>query len=348
MAAARAGPAAGRTIHVADKIRIAFIGCGGIAGKHARTFQASSEVQVVAGMDVKDELVNAFFDRALPGTAPRPAAFTATAELYRQARPDAVVICSPHTLHFEQGMEALEHGCHVLMEKPMVTSAAQAHALKAKADASGKVFIIAYNTPCSPEFMYLRELIRTKALGKLEMVSGHLSQGWLKATLGSWRQKPELSGGGQAYDSGAHLLNSLCWSVESRPREVCAMIDNCGSPVDINSVFIIRFESGTLASIAISGNCPGGSSHMSFLFDGGRVEIDPWGAGWIRIFQGADPVKYPPITGKPCQPADNFIDAILGRDAPRATAQNGVVHSELMDLIYASARSGQPARAKPA
>ena len=146
-------------------------------------------------------------------------AFADPAEMYATVKPDAVVICTPHTLHHEHGMGALEAGCHVLMEKPMVTAAADAYEMKSKVEETGKVFVIGFNTACSPYFYYLREQIRSGAFGKLELVNGYLAQGWMKPTAGSWRQDPKLSGGGQAYDSGAHLFNSLCWSVESRVAE---------------------------------------------------------------------------------------------------------------------------------
>lgn len=329
-----------------SKIRVAFIGCGGIAGKHSNRLKGNADVQIVAGCDVSAAIVTKFFERTLSGYTPAPKVFTDLKRMYKAAKPNAVVICTPHTLHYAQAIQALDNGCHVLMEKPMVTSAEHAYKIREKVEKTGKVFTIAYNTPCSPEFQYLRELIRTQALGKLELVTGYLSQDWLRFTVGSWRQNPKLSGGGQAYDSGAHLLNSLCWSVESRPGEVFAFVDNCGTPVDINSAFVIRFENGVMASIAVSGNCPGGSSHMSFFFSGGRIEIDPWGAGWIRIFKGADLVKYPPIAGKPLDPSDNFIDAIRGRDTPRTTPLNGIIHSELMDAVYESARTGKVSRPK--
>ena len=330
------------------QIRVAFIGCGGIAGKHAKSLQVNPDARIVACLDVKQEIVEKFFARALPTYPHQPAIFTDLERMYKDARPDAVVINTPHTLHFPQAMQALDKGCHVLMEKPMVTSAEHAYALKRRVDELGKIFTIAYNTSCTPEFHYLRELIRNKTLGRLELVNGYISQDWLKLTRGSWRQDPALSGGGQAYDSGAHLFNSLCWSVESRPALVFAFVDHCGAAVDINSAITIRFENGVLATIAVSGNCPGNGSHMVFIFDNGRVEIDGWGGSWITVFQGGEKLKYPPITGKPLQPADNFIDAILGRDKPRTTPLNGIIHSELMDAIYESGRTGQPARPRQA
>ena len=79
-----------------------------------------------------------------------------------------------------------------------------------------RVFVIGYNTPCTPHFMFVRDVIRRQRFGKLEMVSGYLAQNWLRYTNGTWRQDPSLSGGGQTYDSGAHLLSSLCWSVSNR------------------------------------------------------------------------------------------------------------------------------------
>src|SRR5207247_8908966 len=120
----------------------------------------------------------------------------------------------------------------------------------------GKVFGIGYNTPCTPEFKYLRNLVRSKELGRLETVTGWLAQNWRQGTRGSWRQDPALSGGGQMYDSGAHLFNSLVWTVEQPISEVFAFVDNMDTPVDINGTVNIRFADGTLAVICVVGNCP--------------------------------------------------------------------------------------------
>ncbi len=270
-------------------------------------------------------------------------------KMLAETKPDAVLISTPHTLHFEQGMKSLDAGCHVFMEKPMVTSSEHAYILAEKVKETGKVFVVGYNTPCSANFYYLREQIRTNGFGKLELVTGYITQNWKRGTAGKWRQDPKLSGGGQAYDSGAHLLNSLCWSVESNIEEAYALIDNCGTPVDINSSINIRFENGVMAGIVISGNCPSpGGTHMAFIFDGGRIEIDGWGGGWIRVFKGDKHVENPPITPEmSAGPADyNFIDAILGRAEPRTSAINGIIQCELMDAIYASAITGQPAKPK--
>jgi predicted dehydrogenase len=243
-------------------------------------------------------------------------------------------------------MQALSAGCHVLMEKPMVTESSQAHRLAAHVKETGKILTIGYNTPCTPTFRYLREVVRSKELGKLETVTGWLTQNWKRGTTGSWRQDPSLSGGGQMYDSGAHLFNSLVWTVEQPIAEVFAFIDKMGTPVDINGTANIRFADDTLAVITVVGNCASDGAGMYLSFENGRVEIDGWGGGWIKVFKAGKGQIEPELEGKPETPNDNFINAILGRAKPQTSPINGVQQSELMDAIYDSGRTGQPARPK--
>ena len=326
------------------KMRLAIIGCGGNSGAHARRLRDREEVDIVACCDISDEIVGRYIDNHLNEHGHSPASYTDLSKLLAQTGPDAVMISTPHTLHFEQAMAALEAGCHVLVEKPMVTSLDHAYQLSDKVEETGKILTIGYNTPCTPEFNHLRKMIRNGDLGRLEMVTGYITQNWMSFTGGTWRQEPSLAGGGQAYDSGAHLLNSLCWSVESDVSEVFAYLDNHGTKVDVNSVINVRFVNGVLAAIAVSGNCANTSSYAAFIFEGGRVEIDGWSGRWIRIYDGNGLQKYPHIIGQPQTPDDNFIDAILGRAEPRTTPRNGIVQSQLMDCIYESARTGKPAK----
>jgi len=210
------------------KVRVAILGCGGMAGAHARRYKENSDVEIVALSDVSEGPIQKFIERHLADYEPKPKVYTDAARMYAEAKPDAVSIVTPHTLHFEHGMQALEAGAHVLMEKPMVTESAQAHELAKKVKETGKIFTIGYNTPCTPEFRYLRQIVRNKELGKLETVTGWLTQDWKRGTTGTWRQDPKLSGGGQMYDSGAHLFNSLVWTVEQPIAEVLAFVDNLG------------------------------------------------------------------------------------------------------------------------
>ncbi|MGI8907551.1 MAG: Gfo/Idh/MocA family protein [Candidatus Sumerlaeaceae bacterium] len=321
------------------QIRIALLGCGGMGGAHMTRLRKCADAQVVALCDVSAECIEKILAGPLAGYEPRPQTFTDAAEMYATAAPDAVIIVTPHTMHFAHGMQALAAGCHVLMEKPMVTDSRQGAELADAASRSGKIFIVGYNTPCMPSFQYLRELIRSRKLGRLETVTGWQVQDWRRLAAGTWRQDPALSGGGQMYDSGAHLFNSLVWSIEQPVTEVAAFVDNLDTAVDINGVVSIRFEDGTLASISISGNSTPDGAGMVFVFENGRVEIDGWAGAWIRVFERDKGQVEPSLTGDEQTATDNFIDAILGRAKPQTTPETGLIQSRLMDAIYESART---------
>lgn len=322
-------------------IRIGAVGAGNILNKHVKQLATMDDAEIVAVTDLNDETVAAAIEKYLPGKD--ASGYTDAAAMYAKENLDAVIIASPHTLHYGQAVQALDAGCHVFLEKPMTTSSADAKTLAAKAEASGKVVAVGFNTASKQVFQYLRQQIRAETWGKLEMVTGFISQNWMKGTAGKWRQDPALSGGGQAYDSGAHILNSLLWSVESEPETVFAFVDNKGLAVDINSVLSVRFANGVLGNITISGNCAKSGRHMAFIFENGLVEIDGWGGSWIKVqADGFDEV--PEMDIPEVEPITNFIAAIQGKTEPAAGTRNGVYHSLLMDAIYASAEKGQPVK----
>ena len=329
-----------------NKVKMAILGCGGMSGAHAKRYKDNPDVEIVALCDVNEAIVQGYIERNLADVANKPAIFTDAATMYAQAKPDAVTIVTPHTMHFEHGMQAIEAGLHVFMEKPMVTDADDAHTLKEAVEKSGKILVVGYNSSCTPSLHWVREAIRTNKFGKLETVTGWLSQDWRNPTAGSWRQKPELSGGGQMYDSGAHIFNSLVWSIEAPIETVFAMTDNMDTPVDINSVVAIKFVNGVLATMTINGNSVSAGAGMVYNFENARVEFNGWNGSDLKAFgQGYGNPEIPiELEGEEQTPNDNFIDAILGRAQPLTSPQNGVNQSELMDAIYKSAKTGQPAQ----
>lgn len=321
---------------------IGVVGSGGIIKKHLRSLAERSDAQVVALCDVNPAMIQAAQDAFFKDNP--VSEYAHPKEMYEKEDLDAVIIATPHTLHYGHAVQALEAGRHVFLEKPMTTSTKDAYRLAEKVKETGKVVAVGYNTASKLVFQYLREQIRKGAFGPLEMVTGFLSQNWMKGTAGKWRQDPALSGGGQAYDSGAHILNSLLWSVESEPETIFAFLDNKGCAVDINSVMSVRFANGVLANITISGNCASNGRHMAFIFENGLVEIDGWGGSWIKV-HAKGVAEDPEIDIPEVSPIDNFVDAIYGKAQVAAGVQNGINHSLLMDGIYESARTGKPVNA---
>jgi len=300
------------------------------------------EVEVAALCDLNTDITKAFAERHFAGTPHTPAQYGDVGKMFAESNLDCVFIVTPHALHYEQACQALDANVHMLVEKPMVTNVRDGYDLRERVQANDRKFIIGYNSPCTPALGLLRKMIDGERFGKLQMVIGYLTQNWMRGTTGTWRQKPEISGGGQAYDSGAHLFCSLVWSVASSPATVSATIETYGCDVDVNSIMNIRFENDVLASIAVNGNSAGMGADMSFIFDQGRVRIDPWFGTRIQAWDGRGPVDLgDEISGEAVTPTRHIIDVIQGKSEPTTTPDNGVHQSELMDAIYESAKLGR-------
>ena len=204
-------------------MKLGILGCGRIIKRHVAHLEERPEVSIVALCDVSDDALKSTVEAYFPENG--VSTYNDPADMYSSEGLDAVIIATPHTLHYDHAVQAMEAGCHVFLEKPMVTSSQQAYRLVEIVKKLDKVVAIGFNTSSKKVFRYLRQQIREKTFGSLEMVNGYLSQNWMNGTIGSWRQDPTLSGGGQAYDSGAHIINSLLWSVESEPELVFALTE---------------------------------------------------------------------------------------------------------------------------
>lgn len=323
------------------RIRVGIVGCGGYSSVHARRMRAAEGVRIVAICDIDPERMDRYMARPLEGYRPAPKRYRSIQAMLKAGGLDAVVIATPHTLHYDQAMRALRAGCHVLLEKPMVTDAQDAARLARKVKQTGKVLVVSYNPTFTPALQHVRQAIRRGSLGRLELVSGFIAQDWKRLTAGSWRQQPELSGGGQAYDSGAHLLASLCWAIESAPAEVAAFVDNQETPVDINATINVRFKNNVMAAIAVGGNCPATGARLSYLFEKGRIDVDAWFGLWIHEYRGGAENVYIELPAAPGTPDTNFLQAIRGEAEPMCSAVDGLNQSQLMAAVYESARKGR-------
>ena len=293
-------------------VNIALVGCGGMANYHATQLSKIPDCKVIALVDTVPAQTKLYKEKFFKDAIE----FTDYNTLLDKppAKLDGVVLVTPHTLHHEQSKAALQRGVNVLVEKPMVTSSEHAYDLWKTVNQSGKLLGIGFQSSYTPEFAYLAAERDAGRLGKVQLVSGWLSQSWLKGTTNTWRQKPELSGGGQMYDSGAHMLNAMMWLMNDPVVEVACFYDKVGSPVDINGVAIIRFQNGALGSICIGGNCPPFRTEIQIQTDTMLIVTDQYG-GKLEMTGRENKKIYPrveqqldtPATGTPHA---NFVNAI--------------------------------------
>jgi len=329
------------------KIRLGVIGCGGWVGYHLRLINESvPEMQIVALCDIVPEHAEDRRKKFCPGR--RVPIFLDYREMLKKANLDAVLVSTPHTLHFRHAYDSLAAGCHVQVDKPMVTDSSQARKLVRQAEKTGKCLEVAVQGMYTDTFAYAKQLMSAGAdglLGKLQMVTGITCQNWMTMTVGKWRQVPKLSGGGQLYDTTSHVLSAMMFLVDEPVVEVACFTDNLGCDVDINAVGCIRFASGAMATITSGGNSPGWKTHLTFQCDKARMEISPHGGNFLIHRDGhkRDILKTPKGFDIPkTTPIRNFADVILGKEAqPRCGGRMGVLLADLMDGLYESARTGK-------
>jgi len=323
---------------MADKIRIGMIGMGGFMNTHCEALGKIPEAHVVAITDTKPK------NRANHKARHTHLADANEYEDYRamldKEQLDAVVIATPHTTHFEQIMAALDRGLHVLVEKPMVCQIDQGVEVVRKVRETGLVLTIGYHRHTDGTCRYVRRAIAEGAIGKVQMVTAFQCQEWKKGTAGTWRQTPELSGGGQLNDSGSHLIDVLLWMTGLRPETVSAQIDNCGTPVDINSAISVRFANGPIGTISVIGDAPSWWEDISIVGDKGAFHIRQ-GSGMTQQlgFRDASMVVDAKALGSASVSLD-FIRAAKGEGEPVAPAICGLRVIELTEAAWKSAADG--------
>jgi predicted dehydrogenase len=315
-----------------DKLRFGMIGTGGISNWHGEQLgELANEVELAALADPNAESRERFA-RKFGLNAARQ--YDDYRSMLEAGGLDAVVICSPHTLHYEQASDALRAGCHVLIEKPMTCSSRQAEKLIAAADAAGKLLQVSYQRHFQPEFLYIRQAILDGGIGKLTSVTASLYQDWRQLTEGTWRMKPELSGGGMLMDSGSHLVDVLLWTTGLTPAEVRSVVHRHGAPVEIDSFTSIRFAEGPVAGLNVVGYAQGW--HETYMFCGERGAIH-YENGRITIRRPKQEPEHPVLPPRTSNQDKSFVDAILGRHEVLVPGQFALKVVKLTEMIYEAA-----------
>jgi predicted dehydrogenase len=300
------------------------VGCGWAGGQHARAMRALGErVQLRAVADVDAHLAEA---RARDWQAP---VWTVDyRELLALEGLDAVSICLPHHLHAPVAIEAAQAGLHVLVEKPLAATLAEADAMIAAADAAKVHLMVAENVRFNATYIRASELIRSGALGDVflaRIAREHEMHDYL-------RQRPwflEQPSGGIMYSGGIHdfeLLRMLAGEIE----HVYGLMGRKVLPEmrgDDTSVALVGLESGAAAVIVESFSLktprPGvhGSVHgsrSSLWFGGSRLEL--YAAEQDGRQDLVEEIEVPPGDTFQAELA-HFLDCLEGEAKPITSAR---------------------------
>lgn len=237
---------------------------------------------------------------AVSGLAPPYAGLT---ELLADDRVTAVHICSPNHLHHEHALAVLAAGKHVICEKPLAMSAAEARVLRDVAHASGLVHAACFMSRFYPLCQEAASRVESGSVGAVRLVTGNYLQDWLsKDTDWNWRLDPRLGGSLRAVgDIGSHWLDLVSFisgqRVESVMADLTTVIPERRRPMGSVETFaqstsdteavavttediagvLLRFDGGARGVLTLSQVSPGRKNHLAFEVSGSQASL-AWGS----------------------------------------------------------------------
>ncbi|HSL77695.1 MAG TPA: Gfo/Idh/MocA family oxidoreductase [Candidatus Limnocylindrales bacterium] len=322
--------------------RVGFIGLGMMARGHLRDILDHSDSPVVAICEPSDAAAalaaKLFEERGLP-VPPNEPDWKRFVDRFGSEL-DAVVIVTPHVLHFEQASACMEAGIDVVLEKPMVMSATEADRLIDVRDRTGRTLMVAFQGTLSPRGSEARRLLRSGELGPILNISAVVWQDWATNTAGSWRQQPEASGGGFMFDTGAHMLNTVTDLAGEDFSEVAAWQEDDGYPVDIRSVVMGRLSSGALVTMNACGRAiPSCDSDVRFFTTDAILRTGIFGEVLELQRAGRRRLRKVPMTS-PTSVWGTYVAVREGHLANPNPPEVGLRMARLWDAIRSSAESG--------
>lgn len=325
---------------MAHILRLGVIGAGLKAVEYAQSWVLMPEIAFVAVADVTPASRKRLSDVIVAAGAPQPKAFEDYREMLAACAGylDAVYISTPHAFHADQAIAVAEAGLDIFLEKPMVTTVEEAQALIAAQRKSRVTIVTAFQGGLSPLVLDTAKRAGEGEFGELIAVAGTIWENWASHYSGHWKQQPKISGGGFMFDTGAHMMNTVCMLANSDFDSVSAYMNKRGREVDVVCAVAARLKNGALATLTAAGEGPPGcASHITFFYSKAIVRIDAWG-GWREIdIEGQPKIREEAeILGNPMK---NFLAIRAGTLENTGSVEMGLRFARLWDAIKQSAAS---------
>lgn len=328
-------------------LRWGIISTGRIAGAFAEALVPSEEARMVAVASRAQEPAAAF-----ARTYGIPRAYGSYAELLADPEVEAVYIGLPNSLHAEWTIKAAQAGKHILCEKPLGVSRAEAETMFEAARAGGVWLMEAFMYRFHPRTLKVKELIDSGAIGKVLLIRA--SFGFTVTSPANVRLSAELAGGA-LMDVGCYCVNFARMVVGAAPSRVAAVARPAESGVDATLAATLDYAGGALAQIS----CSLTSSHhhlAQIIGSAGIIEVEeaftppPDRPSRLRLLRGArnaelELIEFPPVNQYRLE-AEGFgrlIGAGHGRQAqPEMPLSETLDNSATIDALLRSARTGHP------
>jgi len=338
------------------KIRVGFIGTGGIARYQASCLAKVQDVEIVAGADVNEEALKGFADEFGVGHT-----FQDYRQMLELPELDAVSVCTPNALHKEPTIAALEAGKDVMVEKPMAMSAADAQAMVEAARRAGRKLVIGFQYRLSPAAQALKRYLDEGQIGRPLFAR---VQAMRRRGIPNWGVfgRKELQGGGPLIDLGVHMIE-LAHYLMGKPAPLkasaCTFTYLGDKPSDVLcrwpgwdystytvedlAVGFIRFEGGACMSIE--------SSFVAHIeHDVFNVQVMGEKGGYTysppKVFKDEAGLMVnvtPAFVGEWVafeRKMEHWIAYLRGEAQTECPAEDGLTVQKILDALYRSAETG--------
>lgn len=211
----------------------------------------------------------------------------AKSEARRRDGIEAVAIVTPNHMHAGPAIAFLKRGIHVICDKPLTATMAEAKKLRSVAEKANALFVLTHNYTGYPLVRQARAMVEAGELGRLRLVQVEYVQDWLTEAAersgskqAEWRTDPARSGaGGATGDIGTHAYNLACFvsglAPEALAAELSTFVD--GRPLDDNAHVLLRFAGGARGMLWASQVAPGNENGLRL-----RVYGEKGGLEWAQ------------------------------------------------------------------
>ena len=356
---------------MANRLRVGIVGCGGIANqKHLPSLKALNRVDIVAFCDL---IIEKAEKSAKEYGTPDAKVYVDYKELLKDESIDVVYVCTPNRMHAQVSIDALDAKKHVMCEKPMAKTAADARAMVEAAKRNGKKLTIGYQHRHKAEARYVKEVVERGDLGDIYYAHAYAIRRRGTPNWGVFLNEYE-QGGGPLIDIGTHsldltlyLMNNYepkmvvgttykkCengmegnpwggWDKDQHTMEDAAfgfIVMKNGATINLESSWALNTcEPVPEGSTQLMGTKAGAQIKGGVTINGtdfGRmIEVKPdLSAGGVAFYDGVK--ETPAITEQ-----KRWLDAIENDTDPVVLPEQACVVSEILEAIYTSAKTGKP------
>jgi predicted dehydrogenase len=314
-----------------EQIGVAMVGCGQIAEAHLKAVAALAQARLVCTVDV---------DETRAHSAAEQYGATGWTTDYEEAlsnpEVDAVVLCLPHDLHLPFSVQAAVAGKHILVEKPMALSEAEAREMVVAAKVGGVHLSVGQSTRFMAPFQKARALQLEGRIGRVVNVL-HQRAFFIERLSTDWRRDTAACGGLYLPLFGSHDVDAMLWLLDDTPSRVWGSVQahSLVSDGDSDGVIGLDFADGKVASIAFSTRCNRRRFEMVFVGEAGTLTVTR-----NELFVDGDRVDLPETEGAFVLQMRRFVEALLSGKEPPTPGYEVVRVMRVLDLVRESSDRG--------